>query len=105
MEYTAKSDIYALGITFWEIFENNSRPFYHIEELWNSSNPIAVITQIHNNNLRPCFKLIEEENLIRQLIEGMWQTDPNKRTDLDFALSTLKLCSSLQAISNELYSL
>jgi len=85
--YTEKSDIYAVGIILWEIFENNPQPFSMYPNL-TTLNALSMAIQIQTQNLRPIFETITEVNL-QNLIYSLWDRDPNKRPELKAVSSFL----------------
>jgi len=95
MRYTVNSDLYALGITLWEVFENNPKPYYHIQVFWKYPiNPISILSQIHSKQLRPFFsdEVLKTTQLLEviKLIEILWHNEPEKRKDLAFAASVIE---------------
>jgi len=102
--YSAKSDVYALGIILWEIFENNVTPykkehpgFYTpfeykpplIEEI------LANEKRIHQYQLRPSFNLIQTfpaqlADPLKTIITSFWHSLPTERMELQQALLILK---------------
>jgi len=91
-EYSEKSDVYALGIVLWEIFENNSLPFVTEHPSFANSNAIATILAIHKNEYRPHFNNTKNPAL-RKLISQLWDANPANR------LLTGQILKQLETIS------
>jgi len=89
--YTIQSDYYALGIILWEIFENNSLPYFQeYPQIYTSKYPVLEMTHIHQRRLRPVFEEIKkniELKELKQQIEKLWNEDPQQRPS---ELTTLK---------------
>lgn len=73
--FNEKSDIYSLGILFWEIFMRDTIPYKGMNELTFLLGDIEVLKQ------RP--HIPEDlETDIRKLIESCWNMDFNKRPNI-----------------------
>ena len=83
--FTEKSDIYSLGILFWEIFSKDTTPYKNVEENY------FLLGEIFPKKYpkRPEFSVnIHPE--IRQLIEICWEEDPDKRPEIETIVGILK---------------
>ena len=82
-----KSDIYSLGILIWEIFMEDTNPYKNI----NINDYLLGNKDIVYNN-RP---IINEENFkecpkIKELMQLMWNSNYNKRPNIDSILNLLE---------------
>jgi serine/threonine protein kinase len=81
--FNEKSDIYSLGILFWEIFMRDTIPYKGMNELTFLLGDIEVLKK------RP----IIPENFdkeIRALIESCWDMDLNKRPNISMVVDILE---------------
>jgi len=77
--YSPKSDVYSLGIIFWELFENKS-----ITSIYKPSMKPPLIT-----GSRPDFKNITDGKL-KDLITSMWKENPSVRPEVTNILIALE---------------
>jgi len=73
-KYSKASDIYALGITIWELFEQK-RPYHHLKlpTDWQ-----AAENKIHSENHRPIFSDATAQN-VRTVINTLWDSEDKNR--------------------------
>jgi len=76
--YTKESDLYALAITLWELFEE-CVPFYHIPE---STATFDTFYNVVSQNNRPIFRFLKPYNGIKFLISNYWDMNPTKRAEI-----------------------
>ncbi len=74
-KFNEKSDIYSLGILFWEIFMKDSLPYKDIEE------NCFLIGESNAWEKRPLFKEPFDNN-IKNLIEKCWHKNPEERPEI-----------------------
>ena len=94
VEYSTKSDVYAMGIVFWEIVTRcisgmYKRPF---SEFPNILMEYQVLVQVSKNNLRPTI-LDTTPPEFAQLIQRCWHANPHVRpeaSEVVLELETLK---------------
>jgi len=77
--YSAASDMYALGIIYWEIFEENTKPFVKEHPELLQYLPIQIPSKIHKDNIRPCFNKLLQLQKLKEMIINLWHIDPNVR--------------------------
>eukprot|EP01127_Copromyxa_protea_P003721 TRINITY_DN1350_c0_g1_i1.p1 TRINITY_DN1350_c0_g1~~TRINITY_DN1350_c0_g1_i1.p1 ORF type:complete len:1118 (-),score=211.74 TRINITY_DN1350_c0_g1_i1:40-3369(-) len=92
-EYTIASDVYALGIVFWEMLYrtikgNYQRPYAEFEDIKGPAQRMILMYQASKKGLRPT---IPESTppVIRDLISSMMSADPDERPDLVMVRSML----------------
>jgi len=91
LKYSAESDLYALAITLWEIFENNPKPFYHIKEFYPLTNVYSILMAIHEKKLRPIFtKKTASVPEVVKLITTLWAENSQNRSTLADALVVIE---------------
>ena len=95
-----KTDIYSLGVLFWEILEGGEYPYKeHIEKTGATNEIFALFFQAVIGGLRPVFKAQRTHEVpvgVLQLIQSMWDLDPGKRPRIDFVVRTLEEVLFLQ---------
>ena len=81
--FTEKSDIYSLGILFWEIFMKDTVPYKGVEE------NVFLLGEVNQNKRRPEFT-DDFDNEIKTLIENCWSQEPDKRPKIETIIDRLK---------------
>jgi serine/threonine protein kinase len=73
---TAKIDVYAFGITFWQIWRNNEDPYVQ----HGFRNRVEFLDAV-SEGLRPDVRFVPRA--ISDLVQSCWDADPGKRPDMD----------------------
>ena len=91
---TRMSDVYAFGITVWEVLARQE-PYAGLHQLYSKT---QVLAMVRNSALRPDIEGIERQDLVR-LMQECWAEDPAARPTFE-ALEALLL----PLISQDVYS-
>jgi len=86
LSYSTASDMYALGIIIYEIFEQKI-PYSDYD--FSNQNPISILNNILQRNLRPKFNANINISL-KDLIEKLWDQDIEKRPSLAYTENVIE---------------
>jgi len=78
-DFSVASDMYALGIIYWELFEENTKPFIKEHPELLQFAPIQIPVKIHGQNYRPCFNKLLQLQKLKDMITNLWHIDPDTR--------------------------
>jgi len=81
-KYSTATDIYAIGIIVWQIFEQDNL-FDDQPKYKDLTNQLTTLIAIHTDKARPTFKEVLKNDKLKSVIEQLWHSEESVRKNLN----------------------